>query len=78
MTGDVSVFHDSGYEMALKDLQINMKQKIAETKNPVWAQGPMGTIEAQSMSVRDQGDLIVFGGPATLTIFRLSTPKGRG
>ncbi len=75
---DVTVFHDSGYEMHAQDLQINLKQKTAVTGLPVNAQGPMGTITAASLSVEDQGDLIVFGGPATLTFFKLSFKKERG
>ena len=75
---DVIVFHDSGYEMHLQDIRIDLKRKTAITSLPVWAQGSMGSVTAQSMSVEKQGDLIVFGGPATLTIFRLSLPKERG
>ncbi len=75
---DVSVFHDSGNEMHTQALQIDLKQKTAATDLAVQAQGPLGTISAKNMSVLDQGDLIVFGGPATLTLFRLSAGKGRG
>jgi len=75
---DVTVFHDSGYEMHLQDIRIDLKQKNAVTSLPMRAQGPMGSVSAQSLSVKNHGDLIVFGGPATLTIFRLSSPKERG
>lgn len=75
---DVTLFHDSGNEMHMQSLEINLKQKSAHTDAPVQAQGPMGTIAAQNMSVLDQGDLIVFGGPATLKFFRLSGGKVRG
>lgn len=78
LTGNVTVFHDSGYEITLQDLNINLKQKTAETSLPVLAHGPMGSIEAHNMSVQDQGNLIVFGGPATLTIFHLKPSKVRG
>ena len=78
MKEDVTVFHDSGYEIRLQDLRIDLKQKTAVTDLPVRVQGPMGFIAAQNLSVKDQGDLIVFGGPATLTIFKLSSPKERG
>ena len=75
---DVIVFHDSGYEIRLQDFRIDLKQKTAVTDLPVQVQGPMGSVSAQSLSVKDQGDLIVFGGPATLTIFKLSSLKERG
>ncbi len=78
MNDEVSVFHDSGYEMRLQNLDIDLKQKTAHTPRSVLAQGPMGTITAHSMTVKNQGNLIVFGGPATLTIFRLAARKERG
>lgn len=74
----VTVFHDSGYEIYLQSLDIDLKKKTALSTLPVRAQGPMGSITAQNMSVENQGDLIVFGGPATLTILKLSPRKARG
>lgn len=75
---DVTIFHDSGYELHTQELRLYLKLKTASTTLPVQAQGPIGTIAAQNMTVFDQGNLIVFGGPATLTLFRLSGGKGRG
>jgi lipopolysaccharide export system protein LptC len=75
---DVTIFHDSGNEMHTQNLEINLKQKSAHAATPVQAQGPMGTIASQNMSVLDQGDLVVFGGPATLKIYKLSSGKARG
>lgn len=75
---DVAVFHDSGYEMHTQSIQINLKQKTASASQAVQAQGPIGTIAAQNMSVQDQGDMIIFGGPATLTLLKLSTGKEHG
>ncbi|MBI3441942.1 MAG: LPS export ABC transporter periplasmic protein LptC [Proteobacteria bacterium] len=79
LTKEVTVFHDSGYQISLHDLEINLKQKTAATALPILAQGPMGMIEASNMVVKDQGDLIIFGGPATLTVFHLTVSrKGHG
>lgn len=78
LKGEVSVFHDSGYELFLQELTINLKEKTAATSLPVRAQGPLGTIAAGSMTVKNQGDLIVFGGPVMLTVFRLSPREERG
>lgn len=75
---DVSVFHDNGYEMHLQDIRINMKHKTAETSLPVRAQGSIGTIAAKNMTVDETGNRIIFGGPVTMTFFRLPTPKVRG
>jgi lipopolysaccharide export system protein LptC len=75
---DVSIFHDSGYELHTQELRLYLKLKTARTALPVQAQGPIGMIAAKNMSVFDQGNLIVFGGPATLTLYRLAARKGRG
>jgi hypothetical protein len=61
--------------MHLQDIEISLKSKTAKSALPVRAQGSMGMIEAKNMTIENQGNLVVFGGPATLTIFKL---KGRG
>jgi lipopolysaccharide export system protein LptC len=75
---NVTIFHDSGYELDAQDLRIYLKLKTARTTLPVHAQGPIGTITAQNMSVLNQGNLIIFGGPATLTLFSLAGRKAHG
>lgn len=72
--GDVEVFHDSGYRMRLNDLAVDLATRHAVSKNPVRMQGPDGDIAAANIEVTDGGERIVFGGPATMTFFRL----GRG
>jgi lipopolysaccharide export system protein LptC len=68
LTGGVDAFHDSGYEFHLTDADIKVKGREAKTTRPVAIQGPAGTLEAASMTVTDQGQMIVFGGPAKLTL----------
>lgn len=75
---DVDIFHDSGYELRTQDIVISMKQKTAYTSKPVVAQGPVGMLSAQNMSILNRGEIIIFGGPAKLTIFTLHTGKARG
>ncbi len=69
LDGGVTVFHDGGYEMTLEDININLRDRTASSEKPVSAQGPLGTIAAQNMTVSDQGFLITFGGPAVMKIF---------
>ena len=82
LAGGVTVYHDSGYEMHLQDVSVDVATRHAVTQNPVRAQGPAGELQAQNMDVSEGGDLIVFGGPAFLTLQRLKatlpTKKGRG
>lgn len=76
LTGSVTAFHDSGYEITLQDISVDLKQKTAATSLPVRAQGPLGSIAAKGMTVSSQGDRIVFGGPVILKIFNFS-PGGK-
>jgi lipopolysaccharide export system protein LptC len=68
LTGGVEAFHDSGYEFHLQDADVKVKGREARTAKPVSVQGPAGTLEAASMTVTDQGQMIVFGGPAKLVL----------
>lgn len=82
LSGGVTVSHDSGYEMHLQDVAVDVSTRHAATQNPVSAQGPGGTLQAQNMDVSDSGDLVVFGGPAFMTLQnlkpKLPAKKGRG
>lgn len=71
LSGGVSVYHDSGYEMHLDHLALDLGPRKAVSDAPVQAQGPLGEIRAQGLEVFDQGDRIVFAGPVTLTLYHL-------
>ncbi len=81
LTGGVTLSHDSGYEMHLQDVAVDVATRHAVTQNPVRAQGPAGELQAQNMDISDEGDLVVFGGPAFLTLQPSAAKlpkKGRG
>lgn len=75
LSGGVIFFHDTGYEMHMKDVHVDVKNRHAETSSPVQGQGPAGMIDAQNLQVSDNGDLVVFGGPVRLTLWNKSGPK---
>ena len=75
LSGGVTIFHDKGYEMHLKEVDIDIKTRHAQSGLPVEVQGPVGRLQAQSIDVSEQGMLIVFGGPARLTLWNLSRSK---
>jgi lipopolysaccharide export system protein LptC len=75
LSGGVTLFHDSGYEMHMKDVDVEVRTRHAKTESPVQGQGPAGAIDAQSLEISQGGDLIVFGGPLRLTLWNLSAPK---
>ena len=65
----VSLYHDSGYAFRAKDFTIDLKKRTASTSNPVSAQGPVGTLEAQRLDILDQGNRAIFGGPVRVKIY---------
>jgi lipopolysaccharide export system protein LptC len=75
LSGGVTVFHDSGYQMRLKDVHLDIKSRHAQSDFPVQAQGPAGGIDAQNLEITDEGDMVIFGGPVRLTLWNLSAAK---
>lgn len=71
LTGGVTAYHDSGYEIHLQDISVDIATRAAASLLPVTAQGPVGELRAQNIAVTDQGMLVVFGGPAQMTLHRL-------
>lgn len=71
LSGGVSVFHDSGYEMHLETAEVDLKTRAARGSGPVRAQGPAGEIAAAALEVKNGGNLVVFPGPATLRLRNL-------
>ncbi|HYD18217.1 MAG TPA: LPS export ABC transporter periplasmic protein LptC [Patescibacteria group bacterium] len=69
LSGGVTVYHDSGYEMHLANIAVDMETRHAVTTEPVTAQGPAGELKAQNMDVVNEGELVVFGGPVFLTLY---------
>jgi lipopolysaccharide export system protein LptC len=71
LMGDVAAYHDSGYEMHLPRLSIDLKDRHAFSDTGVKAQGPLGEIAATGLEVLDAGNRIVFAGPVTMTLYHL-------
>jgi lipopolysaccharide export system protein LptC len=68
LAGDVSLFHDRGFEMHTESAQIDLAEGVASGDAPVSGQGPAGELEAQGFRVSDDGQRILFSGQARLLI----------
>lgn len=68
LAGDVTVFHDAGYELTTQGMHIALTAKSVTSDLPVKGQGPRGDIAARNMSITEGGNKIIFGGPATLLL----------
>lgn len=77
LSGGVTAYHDSGYEMHLQDIAVDVKTRSAASLAPVSLQGPAGELHAQNIAVTDGGQLVVFGGPAQVTLHRLKVKPER-
>lgn len=78
LTGNVTIVHDAGNEMLLQDIAIDLKTRHAVSKGKIRAQGPLGTLEAEGVEVSDEGDLVIFTGPAKITLNKLGAKASRG
>lgn len=63
LPGVVAARHDSGYELTLSALRVDLKDRSAASSAPVRAQGPLGELEAAGFTLTGSGDVLTFTGP---------------
>lgn len=68
LEGDVSLFHDLGYEFRTEMAIVNIQQGEAQGDTDVQGQGPFGRIEAEGFRIFDRGARILLTGQAKLVI----------
>ncbi len=71
----VRLFHDSGYELMTKTLDIFIPQQRAVTNDPVSGHGPLGEITATGLTLDAAAGTLRFHGPAKLTIRGTHMPE---
>lgn len=69
LKGDVQLTHSDGYDMYTQELSLDMKNSRAENNVDVRVEGPVGTIDAKGLEADGESSLLIFKGPATLTLF---------
>jgi lipopolysaccharide export system protein LptC len=75
LQNDVKINHESGYELQAEELRINMKTREAFSDKDVRIQGPDAQIEATGLEGNVDEGVLIFKGPATLTISKNTKPK---
>lgn len=68
LTGNVNLFHDSGYEFRTESAVFDLTAGDATGVEPVEGQGPFGHLEAEGFRIYNRGERIEFTGKAKLTI----------
>lgn len=66
LTGEVILTRDDGTTLKTEAISANMKQGTADGNDTVVVTGPDGRIDATGLSLRDQGNVLIFKGPARL------------
>ena len=68
LSGQVNLFHDSGYEFTTETATVDIERRTAEGYEPVSGQGPLGLLQSEGFRIRDKGETIVFTGRYSMTI----------
>jgi lipopolysaccharide export system protein LptC len=68
LEGEVTLFHDAGYEIRTARARIALKAGRAEGDDPVAAQGPPGTLDATGFRLEGRGAVVIFTGPARMVL----------
>jgi lipopolysaccharide export system protein LptC len=68
LDGNVSLFHDQGFEFRTSAAEVDLNASTAHSDRPVEGQGPAGTLNAQGFRLLDGGQRIIFTGQSHMTI----------
>ncbi len=68
LTGNVNLFHDSGYEFRTESAVFDLTAGDATGTEPVEGQGPFGHLKAEGFRIHNRGERIEFIGKSKLTI----------
>jgi len=63
---DVTIYRDDGTTLYTQSMSMDLKNGAAAGSQPVHAEGPFGTLDAQGFALGDKGSVIQFTGPARL------------
>ena len=69
LEGGVSFFSDAGYEFRTPRAEINLATKRAHGTEPIFGQGPFGTLSADGFRLENQGKTIFFEGNVRMTFY---------
>ena len=68
LEGEVSLFHDQGFELQTRTAAVDLEAGRAEGSDPVKGHGPFGQLLADGFRVEDHGDTIVFTGRSRMIL----------
>jgi len=69
LSGGIDVFTATGYELHSKSASANLKQNVIHGHEPVWGQGPNGTLRADEFHADRATDILTLSGHVQMTLF---------
>lgn len=69
LDGDVIMFHDSGMEINTGNINFNLENGTGAGHEPLHAQAPFGSFDAQGFRIRENAAIFHFTGPATAILY---------
>ena len=64
--------HDAGYTLRTNTLKLNVRDNTASTSDAVEADGPDAHIQANGLDADGKSSVLIFKGPAKLTLDNLN------
>ena len=68
LVDDVHIVSSTGYEARLREATIDVRKGHVLSERPVWVKLTNGVINAKQLEIRDNGDVIRFGGGVTMIV----------
>ncbi|MDH5557749.1 MAG: LPS export ABC transporter periplasmic protein LptC [Alphaproteobacteria bacterium] len=69
LDGDVAIFHDSGMEMTTGNVTFNLESGTGAGYDPIHAQAPFGSFDAQGFRIREHTAVFHFTGPVRAVLY---------
>jgi lipopolysaccharide export system protein LptC len=77
LDGNVSGFHDQGYEFRTAAARVDLAHGTAAGDSPVAGHGPLGELKGSGFRLSERGRHIIFTGKSKLTIFPAEKAVGK-
>jgi lipopolysaccharide export system protein LptC len=69
LDGDVLLFHESGMEINTGNITFNLESGTGAGYDPIHAQAPFGSFEAQGFRIRENTGVFLFTGPVSAVLY---------
>lgn len=69
LTGEVTLFHDDGFEVVTDTAWLDISGGRAEGSDPVAGEGPVGRITSEGFRIEEEGARVFFTGQSRLVLY---------